>query len=110
MVATAQQGTISDKDLQQIRKSYDANDAVTKALTNALSNNNIKDLVLNRDNLGGIEHNFKYKVDVSGISNQKSSGRCWMFTSMNVLRPMVIDKYALSSFEFSHNYLYLWQT
>ena len=108
MVASAQQGNITDKDLQQIRKSYDASDASTKALTNALSNNDIKDLVLNLDNLGSVEHNFMYKVDVKGISNQKSSGRCWMFTSMNVLRPMVIDKYMLSSFEFSHNYLYFW--
>ena len=31
-----------------------------------------------------------------------------MFTSMNVLRPLVIEKYQLSSFEFSHNYLYFW--
>jgi bleomycin hydrolase len=31
-----------------------------------------------------------------------------MFTSMNVLRPIVINKYNLSNFEFSHNYLYFW--
>jgi len=43
-----------------------------------------------------------------GISDQKKSGCCWMFTRMNVLRPMVIDKYKLSDFEFSHNYLYFW--
>jgi len=31
-----------------------------------------------------------------------------MFTSLNVLRPLVIDKYKLSGFEFSQNYLYFW--
>ncbi len=108
MVSLAQQGSINQNSLNQIRKSYNKNDAATKALTNALSNNDIKKLVLNRENLDGIEHNFKYKVEVKGISDQKSSGRCWMFTSMNVLRPMVIDKYKLSGFEFSHNYLYFW--
>ncbi len=107
-VSLAQQGTITNNDLSKIKKSYNKNDAATKALTNALSNNDVKKLVLNRENLIEIEHNFKYKVDVKGISDQKSSGRCWMFTSMNVLRPMVIDKYKLSSFEFSHNYLYFW--
>ncbi|MDA3893831.1 MAG: C1 family peptidase [Salinivirgaceae bacterium] len=104
----AQQGKITQENLIQIRKSYDKNDSSTKALTNALSNNDVKNLVLNRENLGSVEHNFKYKVDVKGISDQKKSGRCWMFTSMNVLRPMVIDKYKLSGFEFSQNYLYFW--
>jgi len=106
--ALAQQGKITDDNLNQIRKSYDNNDAATKALTNALSNNDVKKLVLNRENLGNIDHNFKYKVEVKGISDQKQSGRCWMFTSMNVLRPLVIEKYKLSSFEFSQNYLYFW--
>lgn len=108
IVSFAQQGTITEKNMIEIRKSYDKADPSTKALTNALTNNDVKKLVLNRENLGGIEHNFKYKVEVKGISDQKKSGRCWMFTSMNVLRPMVIEKYKLSGFEFSHNYLYFW--
>ena len=104
----AQQGSITKEQLQAIKKSYNIDDPSTKALTNALSNNDVKDLTLNRKNLSEVEHHFTYKVDVTGITNQKSSGRCWMFTSMNVLRPMVIDKYKLSGFEFSQNYLYFW--
>jgi len=101
-------GSISEKQLTQIKESYDINDAATKALTNALSNNDVKKIALNRYNLSDVEHGFTYKVNVKGISDQKSSGRCWMFTSMNVLRPEVIEKYNLSGFEFSHNYLYFW--
>ena len=108
ITAFAQKGTISQDDLQKIRQSYDISDPATKALTNALSNNNVTNIALNRENLSTVDHNFKYKVKVTGISNQKSSGRCWMFTSMNVLRPLVIDKYKLSKFEFSQNYLYFW--
>ncbi|MBI9066315.1 MAG: C1 family peptidase [Salinivirgaceae bacterium] len=108
LASFAQKGSITSDQLNQIRKSYDKNDAATKALTNALTNNDVKKIALNRENLGEINHDFKYKVKVKGISDQKSSGRCWMFTSMNVLRPMVIDKYQLSSFEFSQNYLYFW--
>src|SRR3989339_122059 len=108
MNISAQQGSIGNVQLEQIRKSYNANDPATRALTNALTNNEVKKLVLNRQNLATIDHNFKYKVKVQGISDQKQSGRCWMFTSMNVLRPLVIEKYQLSSFEFSHNYLYFW--
>lgn len=106
--ALAQTGSITNEQLQSIKQAYDANDPSTKALTNALSNNDVKKIALNRFNLSNIDHNFTYKVNVKGISDQKSSGRCWMFTSMNVLRPQVIDKYKLSDFEFSHNYLYFW--
>jgi len=107
-VGFAQQGSVSVKEMNQIRKSYNGKDAATKALTNALTNNDVKKIALSRENLSNVEHNFKYKVDVKGISDQKSSGRCWMFTSMNVLRPLVIEKYKLSGFEFSQNYLYFW--
>ncbi len=108
IIAFAQENTISQESLQKIRKSYNKNDPATKALTNALSNNDITKIALDRENLSTVDHNFKYKVKVTGISNQKKSGRCWMFTSMNVLRPIVIDKYKLSKFEFSQNYLYFW--
>lgn len=79
-----------------------------KALINAISNNDVKKLAVNRATVGKTDFYFKYKVDVSGITDQKSSGRCWMFTGLNILRPKIIDKYNLSSFEFSTNYLYFY--
>lgn len=100
------QNGISEKELNEIKSSYDSNDAYIKAVTNAVTNNDIKDLALNRQNIGKTDHSFKYKVNVSGITNQKSSGRCWMFTSYNIFRPKVIEKYNLKSFEYSTNYLY----
>lgn len=104
----AQQGGISQEQLQEIKKAYNSKDPATKALTNALSNNDVRKVALNRENMGKIDHNFTNKVGVKGICDQKKSGRCWMFTGMNVMRPMVINKYQLSSFEFSQNYLYFW--
>ncbi|TAJ14181.1 biotin transporter BioY [Marinilabiliaceae bacterium JC017] len=79
-----------------------------KALENAITGHDLKKLALNRANAGTHDHEFKYRVDVSGITDQKSSGRCWMFTSLNILRPKVMEKYNLSSFEFSTNYLYFY--
>lgn len=99
---------ITDKDLQEIQGSF-KKDAATKAIQNVLTNDkNIKENALNRNLQGQIDHYFKYKVNVKGITDQKSSGRCWMFTSMNVLRPQIMEKYHLSNFDFSHNYLYFW--
>jgi bleomycin hydrolase len=103
----AQKGSVTPKILQQIQESF-KNDEATKAATNAVSNNDIKKLALNRDNYGKVDHHFKYKVNVKGITDQKSSGRCWMFTGLNVMRPKAMDHLNISDFEFSTNYLYFW--
>lgn len=100
--------TVTDKELQEIQSSFQKN-ASTKAIQNILTTNkSLKDNALNRELQGKTDHFFKYKVDVKGITNQYSSGRCWMFTSMNVLRPGIMKKYNLNNFDFSHNYLYFW--
>jgi bleomycin hydrolase len=45
----------------------------------------------------------------AGITNQKSSGRCWMFSGLNMLRRGVMDEHKFpSSFEFSQSYLFFW--
>ena len=98
---------IDTKQLEKFKQFH--NKAVANnAITNALSNNDVKKLALNRNSVGKIDHNFKYKVNVKGITNQKSSGRCWMFTGLNVLRPKVMEHYNLDKFEFSTNYLYFY--
>ena len=100
-------GTITPEVLKQIKQSYKKS-SHSKALTNAISNNDLKKLTLNRENIDKVDHYFKYKVKVKGITDQKSSGRCWMFSGLNILRPKVIEKYNLSDFEFSESYLFFW--
>lgn len=100
--------SVSEKDLQEIRQGF-TRDAATKAIQNILTNDkNIRDNALNRELQGKIDHYFKYRVDVKGITNQLGSGRCWMFTSMNVLRPGIMKKYNLNQFDFSQNFTYFW--
>jgi bleomycin hydrolase len=101
------QKDISSDVLKGIKTSF-VKDDNTKAAMNAVTSNDIKDLVLNRENVDNNDHYFKYKIKVSGITNQKSSGRCWMYTSLNIFRPKVMEKLNVSSFEFSENYLYFW--
>lgn len=99
--------TIDKNVLKEVQDSF-VKDAGTVALQNILTNdNNIKAKALSHERYG-TDHFFKYRVSVSGITDQKSSGRCWMFTSMNVLRPSVMKQFDISSFDFSHNYSYFW--
>lgn len=100
-------GGISTQMLQSMKQKHESNPS-TVAITNALSNGDVKELALNRESVGKTDHYFKYKVKVSGITDQKKSGRCWMFTGLNILRPKLIDKYNLKEFEFSTSYLYFY--
>lgn len=100
-------GAITDETLRKIEESVRM-DQYTKAMQNAVSNNDIKQLALSRDLVGKIDHHFAHRIKTPGITDQQSSGRCWLFTALNVLRPKVIEKYSIDDFEFSENYLFFW--
>ena len=105
--AQAQQGGISSEMLNQIKQSYQ-HSASDKAIRNALGTNSIDQLAVNQENLANFDTHFTYKVKSIGITNQKSSGRCWLFTGMNVLRAQMINQYKLDGMEFSQNYVFFY--
>ncbi len=102
-VAQTKDGGIDAKTLEQIRKSYTASPE-QKAIKNALASTSIATLATNGDNLAMCDTHFSHKIKTQGITDQKSSGRCWLFTGLNVLRAKMIAKHNLSSMEFSQNY------
>ena len=100
-------GGISAEMLEQISKGYEGN-ASDKALRNALAVAPIGTLALNAENAAMIDTHFSDRVKTKGITDQQSSGRCWLFTGLNVLRAKMIDKYELPGMEFSQNYLFFY--
>ncbi|MBO4985671.1 MAG: C1 family peptidase [Bacteroides sp.] len=96
-------GGISPKMLEQIKQSYQGTPA-DKALRNAIGSNDIQKLSLNQENQQAMDTHFSIKVNSKGITDQKSSGRCWLFTGLNVMRAKAIAKYGFSSFEYSEVY------
>jgi bleomycin hydrolase len=100
-------GQLSDKLVTQIEASFDATGDHTAEI-NAITNNDINSLSLNRKEL--IEHTklFNFKLKAAGITNQRGSGRCWLFAGLNVISPSVMNKLKLSEFEFSQPYLTFW--
>ena len=100
-------GSISNSMLQQIEKSYQGT-AADKALRNAIGNNDINSLALNQDNQKAMDTHFSIRVKSKGITNQASSGRCWLFTGLNVMRAKAIAKYDLPEFEYSQIYTFFW--
>lgn len=106
-MAQSSQGGISNATLQQIVKAQ--NGSANKALFNAIANNNIDDLVKNPANQAPVDTHFSIETPKQSIHNQKSSGRCWMFSGFNVLRSNFAknDKQG-RVVEFSQDYLFFY--
>lgn len=102
-IAQTKNGGINEEMLGRIRNGYQGTPE-QKAVKNALASNSISTLAINGENLSMIDTHFSNRVKTKGITNQKSSGRCWLFTGLNVLRAKMIEKYDLPGFEFSQNY------
>lgn len=100
-------GGITPAMLGQLRQSYQGTPS-DKALRNAIGNNDIRKLALNQENLTGMDTHFSIRVDSKGITDQKSSGRCWLFTGLNVMRAKALARYGFRSFEFSQTYPFFW--
>lgn len=98
---------ISSKDISKYSKQFNKNEKL-KISKNAISSTNLMNIVTNRDFSQQKHDYFMKKIDTKvTISDQKSSGRCWMFAFLNIMRLKMIDQYKLDSdFEFSQTYLF----
>lgn len=83
-------------------------DARGDVLINAATQNSLSALALNHELAKQQDHNFTKKLSTGPATNQKGSGRCWLFAGFNILRPHVMKKHNLKDFEFSENHLFFW--
>ena len=100
-------GGISASMLQEISSAYEGT-AADKALRNAMNSTPINVLAASADKIAMIDTHFSDEVKTVGRTDQKSSGRCWLFTGLNVLRARMIQKHNLGAFTFSQNYLFFY--
>jgi bleomycin hydrolase len=100
---------ITSQDLQNFSHTFNK-DEQNELLKNAVSNNRLKSLVVNRDKVQNRNHVFSKKIDIKvKNTDQKDSGRCWIFALLNLMRFQMIKKYKLDEdFEFSQNYLFFY--
>ena len=109
MTATvnAQTGGISPKMLGEIQKQNKMTPA-ENALANAIAANSIDNLAQNRNNAAELDTYFSVETPKQTITDQKSSGRCWMFSGMNVLRANFAKRTDSLRVEFSQAYLFFY--
>ncbi|XP_015251233.1 PREDICTED: bleomycin hydrolase [Cyprinodon variegatus] len=68
------------------------------------------EVCLHRQTVQDTVHIFQHSIPTEGkpITNQKSSGRCWIFSCLNVMRLPFMKKFNVEEFEFSQSYLFFW--
>ncbi|MDD6366093.1 MAG: C1 family peptidase [Stecheria intestinalis] len=91
-------------ELKQLQEEYRKNDKA-RVVRNALTTTSITSI---SNVLEAQEANpffFSVEVPTMKVTNQLQSGRCWIFSSMNVLREIIAKKYKIDQFELSQNYV-----
>ncbi len=79
-----------------------------KVAQNAVSNTDLASLALNRDLVQSMDFSFSTKLDEWSVTNQKRSGRCWLFATLNLFRVGAMKKMNVKDFEFSQSHLFFW--
>ena len=96
--------SIDNELLKKFKKDFDK-DKLARAMQHAASNTNLSQLAYVAESKVGNSHQFSIDIKTMRVTNQKSSGRCWIFAATNVLREIIGKKLKLDSFELSQNYL-----
>lgn len=98
-------GAVSEQHLGKFHEAFRAVEKNIVAM-NAISSAEMTSVLQSRDVPLDTYHSFSDRVDPEGkVTNQKASGRCWLFAAMNVLRLGLMKRYNLEEFEFSQAYL-----
>ena len=98
-----QSGAITPDMLSNFRKSV-PNTPASKALQNALITTGVSALAARPNVAQANDTYFSNEAPSKGITDQQSSGRCWLFTGLNVMRSHMIREQKLGRFEFSQSY------
>ena len=94
---------LSVEDLQSLRDSFTA-DETNRIAMNAVTAAGIDKVAKNYDRARLLQHRFSTIVDNGEVTHQDRSGRCWLFSSLNVARFVAKKNMDLEQFEFSQNY------
>lgn len=103
---------ISEELLKNFSEDY-RKDWKNKIISNTIIKNGINDTALNRDSIIKMQHTFSEEIKTGKITNQKKSGRCWLFAGLNKLRYAIAQKLNLNlsekeGSELSQAYLMFW--
>ncbi|MFH6614812.1 aminopeptidase C [Streptococcus suis] len=92
---------------ERLYANYLANPSL-QATENAVSHNGLLKSLETRQS--AIDNDYVFSIDLTkdAVSNQKASGRCWMFAALNTFRHKLISDFKLENFELSQAHTFFW--
>jgi len=99
-----------EKDVLQLWQNEIVSNSCFNIVQNSISNNFIKETIINRNLAQQLGHIYSNVVEPrpKSVTNQKSSGRCWIFAALNMMRLPFMKHYDLTEFEFSQSYVFFY--
>jgi bleomycin hydrolase len=98
---------LSAEQVELLEKEFAAQPAY-RVMQNAVTKTPVSDIALDRRIVTENDHSVSHLLDDWKVTNQKKSGRCWLFAGLNLLRVGAAAKLGVKDFEFSQNYLHFW--
>ena len=98
---------ITSEDLARLDDNYSSSHEHT-ILRHALVDSPLNTVVRSNDDVKDVDFKFSIDLKTMQATNQKASGRCWIFAACNVLREMIGKAANISEFELSQSYIAFW--
>ncbi|RMF79296.1 MAG: aminopeptidase [Planctomycetota bacterium] len=98
---------LSREQLAELRRWFES-DPAARLSQNAVTQVTVDDVALDRRIVNETASTFSTHLDDWTVTNQKRSGRCWMFAGLNLFRVGAMKQMNLKEFEFSQNYTLFW--
>lgn len=81
---------------------------INRLMQNAVTESPITKVAMDRSIAVGIDKTVSHRLDDWKVTNQKKSGRCWLFSGLNSLRYAAAKQLNVQDFEFSQNWMLFW--
>ncbi len=99
--------SIGFEDILIFEQTFDAS-PLNRVAENAVTRVGIGEAAVSHDAPAINQHEFSIDVESGKVTDQKRSGRCWMFAALNVMRVEIMKKLNLDNMELSQNYTLFW--
>ncbi len=94
-------------DIAELQNDFAANPR-NQLMQNAITQRNVNEIALDRRIVTEASHSFSTMLDDWSPTHQGNSGRCWLFSGLNLFRVDTMKKLGMRKFEFSQNYMMFW--
>lgn len=96
--------SISKQELAALRKNYLA-DPSTRIVRNAMTEHGVEKIARTLEAVNDNPNLFSIDLETMPVTNQKASGRCWIFSALNLMRELIAKRYHIKTLELSQNFI-----